>query len=343
MKLAVLTSLVLVGCVAQEPSKGPGTDTETDTDTDPEMPTDETPTVDPEPEPEPEPVVPSATGSYSVRSTFDLTIEALLPEIIASKVVLLRKFSQNPAKTLFDAAEDAGVPAVEDIRDALPSYVEDKLEGWINDEIEDLTINGISVTQYAANLAALAEQSLGKFAIDSSLAINNTLATHALSTLDLAPAGLAATFSLSALPSSVTTATASCSSTEGVFSIGTHGYAIPYGEYVWQAINGQVDIRAELGAAVNCPALANTISNKCYLGYCVGHKAALTEICERGLDEVVDRVHDEFTATTLELLQLDAGTATIAADGNSMTGTWTAQINAGQGLRNAPATFTATR
>ena len=100
---------------------------------------------------------------------------------------------------------------------------------------------------------------------------------------------------------------------------------------------------ASLGAAVNCPALASTVADKCVWGYCVGHEAQLTEICEKGLDEAVERVHAEVTATKLDLVQLDAGTAAIAADGNSMTGTWTAQINAGQGLRNAPATFTATR
>ena len=110
-----------------------------------------------------------------------------------------------------------------------------------------------------------------------------------------------------------------------------------------QGRDAQVDVRGSLGSAVNCPSLATTISNKCVFGACVGHKAELTEICERGLDEIVDRVHDEFTAYRLDLLALESGTATLAADGNSMTGTWTAQINAGQGLRNVPATFTAAR
>jgi hypothetical protein len=334
MKLAAISSLLLVGCVASEPSKGSDVDTDTDTDTSND---DTTPT------PTPQPTTPVASGAYNVRSTFDLTIEALLPEAIHTKVVTLRAFSQNPAQTMFDVAEDAGVPAVADIRAALPSYVEDKLEGWINDEINKLTINGVSIPQHAANIVALAETSLGKFAIDSTLTVNGSSATHALSTLDLSPAGLAATFPLSALPAEVTTATASCSTTNGVFSIGAHGYAIPYGEYVWQAITAQIDIRASLGTAVNCPALATVVSNKCYWGVCVGHKTELTEICERGLDEIVDRVHDEFTATKLDLVQLDSGTATIAADGNAMAGTWSAQINAGQGLRNAPATFTATK
>lgn len=273
-----------------------------------------------------------------MHSHFDLTIGALLPEVIHGKLQTLRSFSQNPAKTLFDVAEDAGVPAVEEIRDNLPDYVEDKLEGWLNTEIEKLTINGVSVTQHAANIVALAEQSLGTFAIDSTLVVDGTSATHTLGQLDLSPAGLEATFPLSFVDAQTT----ACSSQDGTFTIGAHGYSIPYGEYVWQAIDAQVNVRASLGAAVDCPSLAHTISNKCYWGYCVGHRAELTEICERGLDEVVERVRAKFVATKLDLVQLDAGTATIVADGLE-NGTWTAQINAGQGLRNAPAAFTATK
>jgi hypothetical protein len=281
-----------------------------------------------------------------VRSTFDLTVEALLPETIYEKVILLRQFSNNPAKTLFDVAEDAGVPAVQEIRDNLPDYVEEKLEGWINGEIEKITVNGVPVTEVAGSIAALAETSLGKFAIDSSLAIDGTSATHKLATLDLAPAGLDAKFSLELLPA----ATATCASQNGTFTIGTHSFALQYGEYVWRALNARVtadygaDIRGMLGAAVDCPSLANTISQKCYWGYCVGHKPELTEICERGLDEIVDRVHAEFTATVLETVQLDSGTATIANAGNALTdGVWSAQVNVSQGLRNVPATFTATK
>lgn len=292
-------------------------------------------------DPQPEPTKPVAAGAYDVRSTFDLTVEALLPAAIHDKVVLLRDFSQHPAATLFDAAEDAGVPAVEDIRDALPSYVEDKLYGWIDAEIAKLSINGVSITQYAANLAALAEQSLGKFAIDSTLVVDGTTATHALATLDLSPAGLAATFPLGALPNM--TAGATCAATNGTFTIGAHGYALPYGEYVWQALDAKLHVRASLGAAVGCAEIAHTVASKCVLGVCVGHEAQLAEICERGLDEAVERVHAEFTATTLDLLQLDAGTATLSPDAATMTGTWSAKIDVGQGLRHAPATFTATR
>ena len=323
MKLVALTSLLLAGCAADSDSTAindePGIDEPGMGE--PGMGIDE----------------PVADGTYQVRTTLDLTVEALLPERLHAMVGTLRDFSQHPARTLFDVAEDAGVPAVADLRAALPAYLEDRLEGWIDDELAKLTIDGVPVPELAGNLAALAERSVGKFAIDSRLVIDGNTATHALVALDLSPAGLAQTVPLAVVPA----ATASCTQASGTLSIGTHGYALAYGEYVWQAIQAEVDIRATLGAAIACPTLARTIASKCYWGVCVGHTAELTELCERGLDEIVDRVHDQFTATRLDLLQLDAGTAAIAAD--SLTGTWSAQVNAGQGLRSAPASFTATR
>lgn len=311
MKLVAIASLITVGCVT-EPAEMSA------------------------PEPTAPPV---ATGTYHVRTTIDLTVDALLPAAIHDKVRLLRAFSQDPARTLFDVAEEAGVPAVGELRDALPAYVEDELYGWIDDEIAALEVEGVTVTQHAANLAAFAEQSLGTFALDSSLTVRGAAATHVLERLDLHPAGLGVSFPLSALPN--TTASATCSSTDGTFAIGAHGFSMPYGEYAWEALAAYVDIRASIGAAVRCEAIAAGVADNCVLGVCVGHAPALTEICERGLDEIVERIHDEFTATRLDLLQLDGGTAAITEHG--LTGVWAARIDLGQGLRDAPATFRATR
>jgi len=340
MRTAILASLgcslLAVGCVASDPDADTGTGTDTDT----------TPTPDgDDPTPPPAPV---AAGTYRVRSTIDLTVEAVLPEQIYGMVITLRDFSQHPARTLFDVAEDAGVPAVGDLRAALPSYLEDKLEGWIDGELANVTVDGIPLAQLAGNIAALAETSLSSFALDSELTIAGATATHTLVALDLAPAGLAATFPLGGLPAAITAATATCAQQPGTLSLGAHGYALPYGEYVWQALDARMvaergtDIRGTLGAAVSCPTLATTISNKCYWGVCVGHRAELLAICERGLDEIVDRVHAKLAAMRFDALQLAQGDA-IVVDADTFDGTWTAQINVGMGLRNAPATFTATR
>lgn len=295
-----------------------------------------------------------ASGTYEVRSQIDLTVELLLPTPAADMVETLRDFSTDPARTLFDLAEDAGVPAVGTIRDALPSILEDKLYGWIDGELAGLAIDGVPVTQVAGGVASLAETAFSLFAIDSELAIDGDSSTHTLTAIDLSPAGIARSYALAQLPGVLTTASPTCSTTAGTLSIGDHTYGLPYGEIAWKAVNDEmivdhgVDIRGALGAAIDCPALAQRVASKCVYSYCVGHAADLTAICERGLDEVVERAHAKVAAMRIDVLHLAAGTATLGDanhDGLTETldgGVWTAELDAGLGLRHVPATFTAT-
>ncbi len=291
---------------------------------------------------------PVAGGTYQVDSRIDITVEALLPQPVEDIVVTARDFSVNPAETLFDLAEDAGVPAVGTLRDLLPDYLENKVEGWMNDEINKLTIAGVPVTQVAAGFVALAETSLTNVSLKSEIVVANGMATQKLTVLDLSPTGLDKQFDLGALPGDVTTQTTTAKSDKGTLTIGDQTFGLAYGEYAWQAIESACTaeygqgIRATLGTAVNCPSLAGRIANKCVLGVCVGHTAELTSICERGLDEVVERVHAKFSAMKFDAIHYTAGTATISATGLT-GGVWTAEINAGMGLRPVPATFTATK
>lgn len=287
------------------------------------------------------PPKPVAMGAYDVHSTIDLTPELVLPEPAEMVILTLRQFSTNPADTLLDLADEAGVPAVAEIRDDLPDYVEDKLEGWINGEIAKVTINGTPITQVAGSIAGLAEISLSTLELDSQLDIDAN--THTLTHVNL-PA-LDTSFDLTF------SQTASCSSNAGALSIGDHTYGLAYGEYIWTALHDKMvatygyDLRGALGAAVDCPSLAATIANKCVWGYCVGHQTQLTQICGAGLDEAVERVHDKLAEERFDALHFISGTATLVdADHDHVaealvSGTWDAELNAGQGLRHVPATF----
>lgn len=300
------------------------------------------------------PTIPVASGPYVVTSNIEITVEALLPEPAANLVGTLRDFSQHPAHTLLDLAESAGVPAVGTIRDYLPSILEDKLEGWIDDELRALTIDGVPVPQVAGQIVALAETALSQVDVHSELTIDGHIATHRLTMLDLAPAGLDVQLSLGSVPDEIVSATTTVATTRSALAIGDHVFSVAYGHYAWQALEANLaqtygtDLRGLLGAAVNCPAIARSVANKCVLGQCVGHATELTQICERGLDEVVSRARAKLESFRFDALHLKAGTATpVDRDGDRIAdaltgGVWTAEINAGQGLRPAPATFTAT-
>jgi hypothetical protein len=292
-----------------------------------------------------------AAGAYQVRSQIDVTVEAVLPAPAEELVVTLRDFSVHPGHTLIDLAEQAGVPAVSELRALLPDALEIRLEGWLDDEIGKLRIDGVPATQLAANAAALAESALTQFELGSELQLDGEQATHRLTAIDFAPAGLDARLAVETEIS----ASAPAASRAGELSIGDHRFGLAYGEYIWRAVDAEIarqfggGIRAALGRAIDCPQLAQTIANKCVLGVCVGHASQLGELCERGLDEVVGIAHDRITAVRFDALHFAAGSAHLvdtSGDGVAdalANGVWTAEINAGAGLRPAPATFTATR
>jgi hypothetical protein len=301
------------------------------------------------PEPSPAPVV--ASGAYQVRSQIDLTVETVLPAPAEELVVTLRDFSVRPGHTLIDLAEQAGVPAVSQLRAILPDALESRLEGWLDEEIAKIQLDGVPVTQIAGNAAAIAETALTQFELDSELRLDGELATHRLTAIDFAPAGLDVRLSIDGEISAL----APAMSDAGSLSIGDHRYGLAYGEYAWRAADAAIaqqfgsGIRATLGSAVDCPQLAQTIANKCVLGVCVGHASELTELCERGLDEVVGIAHDRVAGVRFDVLHFAAGSARLVdASGDRVAdaltgGVWDAEINAGAGLRHVPASFTATR
>jgi hypothetical protein len=308
----------------------------------------------PQPQPQPQPAI-EADGTYQVSSQFDVTVEAVLPQPAYDLVITLRNFSVAPARTLLDLAEAAGVPVVAELRDALPSALESRLEGWIDDQLLAVTLNGEPITQVAAEIAAIGETALTQFAVDSELVIAGDRATHRLTTLDFTPAGADVTIALGELPDEITSATTTAQHEGARLTIGDHTFGIPYGQYAWRAIESAVaakfgaPTRELLGAAVNCPAVANAVASKCVLGVCVGHRAELTELCERGLDEVVAVARRKIEAIRFDAIHLALGTATLVdanTDGQAERlegGIWTAEIDATQGLRPVPATFTAQR
>lgn len=305
----------------------------------------------------PEDPVPSKTGPYMVVNQIDFTVEAILPPQVELVVLTFREFSQNPAGALIAVADQAGVPAVGALYGAIPGVIKDRLEGWINAEIAKVKINGTPITTYAGEIAALAETALTQFAVDSELTLDGDTATHRLTALDLTPTGFVdLRIPISGLAGDVLTQTTDLDVGErGALGFGEQHFGLAYGEYAWQGIEAAstalfgAGVRQTLGAAINCPALANTIADKCVLGVCVGHRTELTAICDGGLDALVDFAHDRLAAMRLDALRFESGTARLVDDdldgvGDRIVGgTWQAELNLGLGLRHAPATFTGAR
>lgn len=304
----------------------------------------------------PENPVPAKTGRYQLVNRVDFTVEAVLPAQAELVVSTLRALSTNPAHALITIADQAGVPAVGVLYGLIPGVIKDRLEGWINDEIAKVKINGKPVTEYAGQIAALADIALTHVAVDSELTVHGETATHRITGLDLSPAGLAVKLPISGLAGDLLTQEPDMALADaGALMLGDQHFGLNYGEYAWQGVEAASralfgdGVRASLGHAINCPTIARNVASKCVLSVCVGHEAELTSICEGGLDAIVNFAHDRMAAMRLEALHLAAGQATLVDDdgdgvGDRITdGTWQAELNLGLGLRHTPATFTGTR
>jgi len=307
----------------------------------------------------PESPVPETNQSgapYRMVNTIDFTAEAILPAQGELIVSTLREFSTNPARALITAADAAGVPAIAALYGAIPGVIKDRIEGWINDEVAKLEVNGRPVTAYAGEVVSYFDLALTQFAVDSELHLDGANVEHRLTALDLRPAGLDLTLPIGGLAGDLLTQHPELFVLEGgAINFGVQHFGLNYGEYAWQGIEalstaafGQ-GVRATLGLAVNCPALAQTISDKCVLNVCVGHETELNAICEGGLDAIVNFAHDRLAALRIEALHLKGGTARLVDhDGDGvgdaiLDGTWDAEMNLGLGLRHTPAAFEGAR
>jgi hypothetical protein len=305
----------------------------------------------------PEPTQGRDGGAYAITTKVDLTVEAILPQRAEDIVQSLRDFSTNPAHAMITLAAQESVPAVAQLYDALPSQLTDQLEGWINNYVDKLSVNGKPLTQWAGDFASLADTAFSQFDVDSSLTIDGATATHTLTMLDFSPTGvLNVKIPISGIASDILTQHPTITvGTGGSLQIGDQAFGLLFGEYAWNAVNNEcqnlfgADIRGVLGKAVNCTALANTISNKCILTLCVGHESMIDDVCEGGLDAVVNVMHDKFSSYNIEALHYASGAATLVdGDGDGIAdtitnGSWDAQMNLGMGLRHTPATWTGAR
>jgi hypothetical protein len=299
--------------------------------------------------------VPVADGTYRIVSQIDITAEALLPAQAELAVSTLRGLSTDPAHTLITAAGDAGVPAVEELYGVLPGPLKDQLEDWVADELAGVRIHGVSITEYAAQIAGLADTSLRRFAIDSELTIRPGAARHRLTALDLTPAGLAVQLPIAGAIGDLLTQDTTAAGGGGGLTLGEQHFGVDYGEYAWRALDAVsaaefgAGIRDALGAAIDCPAVAQRIADRCVLGACVGHAALVTSMCDGGLDAIVGFAHGRMADIRLEALHLARGQAGLADDDRDgiadriTGGAWQAELDLGLGLRHAPATFTGAR
>jgi hypothetical protein len=298
------------------------------------------------------------TGPYELVSTVDMTSESISPRQVDDVVASLRAFSMNPATTLVALAEAARDPAITTLRNEIATSLLTRLPGWINEEVQKVTLGGKSLPAFADQLAMLARTSLTRFVIHSELTLDGGAPAHRIVGLDMSPAGLDTKITFDAVDGeSLDQAPVTTVGADGSLMLGDQRFTLAYGKRAWEGIDAAATqlvgdaVRPALGAAVNCPAVAKATAARCLLDVCVNHETVIRDLCESSLDRLVASVRDRLSDVKLDALHFSQGTARVVdTNGDGVgdeiaDGVWTAEIDLGFGLgfHAAPAKFSGAR
>lgn len=293
----------------------------------------------------PESPIPS-DESYAVVSRIDLSLD--MPTVNLA-LANLRTFSQNPAHALL--AQPAGVQ----LSAALPASVRDRLEAWMNTEIDKVRIGTKTIRQYATDVAAISETVIDDFTIESSLALTPSYAVHAFTNLNFTPANLDIIIPIGGLKAdAINQRTTAVVGAGGALTLGEQRFSLALGNHAWHAINlASTTLYGNdlsvLASGLNCTAIADTVSTKCYAGACVGHPSELAALCTSAVAALIDDLRAQVAPINVNVMLFAHGKARLVDDGGDgiadhiVDGTWDAQVDVGQGLRAATATFVAHR
>jgi hypothetical protein len=298
------------------------------------------------------------TGPYELVSTVDMPADSISPRQVDDVVATLRAFSMNPATTLVGLADAARDPAITTLRNEIAASLLTRLPGWINEEVQKVTLGGKPLPAFADQLAMLVRTSLTRFAIRSELTLDGGAPAHRIVGLDMSAAGLDAGVTFEAVDGeSLDQAPETTVGADGSLALGDQRFTLAYGKHAWEGIDAAATqlvgdaVRPALGAAVNCPVLAKAIAARCLLDVCVNHEAVIHDLCESSLDRLVASVRDQLAEVKLDTLRFSQGTARVVdTNGDGVgdeiaDGVWTAEIDLGVGLgvHAAPATFSGAR
>lgn len=307
------------------------------------------------------------TGTFAVTSRFQVPATVAAPGQLGDALRLLHGLAADPGAALLDLAEEAGVPALSELRAVLPDALEAELAGWLNGYLDAAGAGGASPHDRLAELDALIRSVLLEWELRSTLTLPPGAAgTHAPVSLTFAsPAGpVVVPLDATAPVTSGVDVTATLSwpagtGGEAVVEIGDHAMGVPFGRYALRGIEaillateGSGDLAAVLSGVVGCPALAASVAARCLGPICVGHQAELLSVCQGAVAEAASQIESQVTELDFKAIHLQRGSATAtgatAPSGEGATGlrdgVWTAVIDLAQGgTEAATATFAAVR
>jgi hypothetical protein len=283
-------------------------------------------------------------GDYEITTTYDGSSNPLLGGTVGGLLATLTRLAADPADTLIDVLESAGIPIVGELLAILDPLLLDDLNGFINEYVLNRVIEGVSLPARLNGLVGNLTGLLTQFDMVSQLDLTSldanglTSASHALSGVNFLWEGQ--TF-LADTPDLLDQATAAddvvcqvaMDGAEGAMELADHAFQVPFGDFAVEGLNqalaqtlGVANVREALGQMFDCPSMAQEVSSRCILVLCVGHRAELEEFCEAGLDQVAADIEDRIRVFDFGSLRFESGQAVLTGgeDGfiDGIQGTW---------------------
>jgi hypothetical protein len=297
---------------------------------------------------------PFAAATYRIDSTVALGATAALPAQARESLQALSSLRENPARTIFDLLEQAGVPAVEDLRGALPDILEAKVEGWINAYVAGARVGDAPVTALLDETRSDILAFLVSFQLVSTLdlpatgELGDAAGQHVCEAVVFFADGQRIEVPVPQSVGNVTGATVDTRVDGGHLLLGDHSFGLPFGQAAIVGVDrlvalrfGAATLRDALGDLVRCDALADSVASRCVGFVCVGHEDELFALCEMGLDKVVDDVHRRLAALDFKAVHFVSGEA-LRKGQRLYDGTWELAVDLGQGESPADASFVGT-
>jgi hypothetical protein len=286
--------------------------------------------------PPPDPIA----GQYEITTTFNVTEVTAVPGLVGSSLSILADLNEDPGGTLLDLLDQFNVPILDQLLALLPDVLLEPLVGFINDFLFDRLIAQIPAAEAFTTLVADLSELLTHFEVVSVLDVSEidasdaVVATHRLSGVRFEWRGQDVLVDTPELLDEITvardvTGSVSLGGGDGVLTLGEHAFHLPLGDFAIIGINlalqqtlGFANLRALLGALFDCPALAESVANRCLGPICVGHQAELEAVCESGLDLVAAQLEERLTTIDFTEIRFDSGDAVLrdAAEGNTRDG-----------------------
>lgn len=281
---------------------------------------------------------------FTLTTVIDLTAHGLMPQPLAALADFAQAFAASPGHAVVQAAAAAKLPVLSTLVAKLPRSFEKRLAALFDRAMADNNSAAI-VQSEAAAIAELAAQVLGTIELESQL--NSVAGRHTAARVAAVVRGERVAVPVAVFEKIGGSSAVQVTVNNSVVQVGEHRLGIRLGSTLWSLVEAASVKQTgftpaqRISRALACVDVATRVAATCIAKVCVGHAAALQEVCEAGGQAAIVKVQAQFATLDYDAFAFRRGEATL--DGINATqvhGAWELQLDVGTGPHQARATFT---